>query len=76
MRKKYIAAGLVGLALVAGQAAASESDVLRLGDRVGSKSTSQDDLRSLPLYAWVGIAGLAAFVGYEISDQGGTSASP
>ncbi len=76
MRKKYIAAGLVGLALVAGQAAASESDVLRLGDRVGSTSAAQDDLRSVPLYAWLAAAGFAALLGYELSDHGGTPASP
>ncbi len=76
MRKKYLAAGLVGLALVAGQAAASEGDVLRLGDRVGSTSAAQEDLRGIPFYAWIATAGFLAFIGYEISDHGGHPASP
>ncbi len=76
MRKKYLAAGLIGLALVAGQAAASEGDVLRLGDRVGSSSASQNNLRSVPVFGWIAFASFAAFIGYELSDHGGHSASP
>ena len=76
MRKKYLAAGLVGLALVASQAVASEGDVLRLGDRVGSSSATQDDLRGVPVFAWLAFASAAAFLGYELSDHGGAPASP
>ncbi len=76
MRKKYLAAGLIGLALVAGQAAASEGDVLRLGDRVGSTSAAQEDLRGVPVFAWFAAAAFAAFLGYELSDHGGHPASP
>ncbi|MEJ0067089.1 MAG: hypothetical protein WDM85_18150 [Caulobacteraceae bacterium] len=74
--RKYLAAGLVGLALVATQAAASDSAVLRLGDRVGSSSSTQNNLFGLPLFAFLFTAGLIGFVSWAAVDAGGAPASP
>ncbi len=44
MMRKYLAATALGAMLIAGQAAASDSAVVNLGDRLGSESTTADGL--------------------------------
>jgi hypothetical protein len=44
MMRKYLAATALGAMLIAGQAAASDSAVVNLGDRLGSQSTSADSM--------------------------------
>lgn len=42
--RKYLAATALGAMLIAGQAAASDSAVVSLGDRLGSESASADGM--------------------------------
>ena len=44
MMRKYLVATALGAMLIAGQAAASDSAVVNLGDRLGSQSTSADSM--------------------------------
>lgn len=75
--RKYLAAGLVGLALLAGQAAASESAVLSAGDRVGSSSATANNLvGAIPIYAWLFGAAFLAVVVWSATDNGGNPVSP
>ena len=43
MMRKYLAATALGAMLIAGQAAASDSAVVTLGDRIGSQSAAADE---------------------------------
>jgi ABC-type spermidine/putrescine transport system permease subunit I len=43
MMRKYLAATALGAMLIAGQAAASDSAVVNLGDRIGSQTTSAEN---------------------------------
>lgn len=42
--RKYLIAAAVGALLIAGQAAAQDSDVVSVGDRIGASSSSSNDL--------------------------------
>jgi hypothetical protein len=42
--RKYLAATALGAMLIAGQAAASDSAVVNLGDRIGSPSATADSM--------------------------------
>lgn len=44
MMRKYLAATALGAMLIAGQAAASDSAVVNLGDRIGSQSDTADSM--------------------------------
>lgn len=61
--RKIFAAGVVGLALVAGQAAASAQSAaaVRAGDRIGATVTEGDELLGLPLFILIPAA-IAAVV--------------
>jgi hypothetical protein len=75
--RKYLAAGLIGLALVAGQAAASEATALGVGDRVGSDSAASNQLDGhIPLYYWFFGAAFIGVVAWAVSDHGGHPISP
>jgi hypothetical protein len=75
--RKYLAAGLIGLALVAGQAAASEATALNLGDRVGSDSAASNQLvGKLPIYVWVFGAAFVGVIAWAAHDHGGHPISP
>lgn len=74
--RKYIAATILGLALIGTQAAASDSLVASDGDRVGSNVGEQSDLRGVPVYALLFGAAWIGFVAWAISDHGGHPASP
>ncbi len=65
--RKIIAATAVGLALVAGQAAASNAAgaQLRVGDRVGARVGAEKDLVGVPLFVLVAGGVIAAAVLYE-----------
>jgi hypothetical protein len=77
--RKYWVAGAIGLLLIAGQAAASDSAVVSLGDRVGAPTDTATDTTyegsSLLLILLLGgaAAGLAA---WAASSGGGSPASP
>ena len=45
MMRKYLAATALGAMLIAGQAAASDSAVVNIGDRLGSQSTTAEDMQ-------------------------------
>jgi hypothetical protein len=80
MRKLLIAA-LVGGSLIASQAAASETDVVSVGDRTGSDAASSNDMTGLNGDAWLYLlaaAGLIGAVAYESQqhDVGSNPASP
>lgn len=61
--RKIFAAGVVGLALVAGQAAASAQSAaaVRAGDRIGATVTEGEELLGLPLFILIPAA-IAAVV--------------
>ena len=44
MMRKYLAATALGAMLIAGQAAASDSAVVNLGDRIGSQTTTAENM--------------------------------
>jgi hypothetical protein len=44
MMRKYLAATALGAMLIAGQAAASDSAVVNLGDRIGSTTETADSM--------------------------------
>jgi hypothetical protein len=45
--RKYLAATVLGAMLIAGQAAASDSGLVSLGDRLGSPSATSDDMQGM-----------------------------
>jgi hypothetical protein len=77
--RKYLVAGAVGLLLIAGQAAASDSAVVNLGDRIGAPTdtTEANDYEggSLLLILLFGgaAAGLAAWGLTQIGNGGPAS---
>ncbi len=75
--RKYLAAGLIGLALVAGQAAASEATALNAGDRVGADGVAANQLTGhYPLYVWLFGAAFIGVIAWAASDHGGHPISP
>jgi hypothetical protein len=72
--RKYLVAGAVGLLLIAGQAAASDSAVVNLGDRVGAPTdaaTSNNLSEGTLLLILLLIGGAAA--GAALASSGGPS---
>jgi hypothetical protein len=74
--RKYVAAAVLGLALIGTQAAASDSLVMSAGDRLGSNMGTENDLRGAPIYALVFGATFAGVVAWALIDHGGHPASP
>lgn len=69
--KKIIAASVVGLALVAGQAAAANQAAPRIADRVGATAGASDELAAIPApLIFIGAALLAGVVINEVVDDG------
>jgi hypothetical protein len=77
--RKYLVAVAVGAMLIASQAAADESAVVNLGDRVGADSATSSDFNGSPgllILLFVGLfAGLAVW-GFTTGNGNGTPASP
>lgn len=48
--RKTIAAVTAGLLLVAGQAAANNSAVVRVGDRVGARADASSEFAGIPIF--------------------------
>ena len=71
MRKAVVAA-TVGLLLVAGQAAAANnSAVNRVSDRVGARSeNSQDAFAAIPIWALIGLGLSAIVLVDQVTDDG------
>jgi hypothetical protein len=77
--RKYLLAASIGAMLVAGQAAASDSAVLSLGDRVGSPSDQGSQIQGLSSQELILLLlGLGLFTGLIIwgFTQNNHSASP
>jgi hypothetical protein len=78
MMRKYLAATALGAMLIAGQAAASDSVVVNLGDRLGSETTTADGMEGNNALL-IGLAA-ALFIGliaWGFSQGGnGTPATP
>jgi Na+-driven multidrug efflux pump len=74
--RKYVAAALIGLALIGTQAAAADSLAMSAGDRLGDNVGQQNDLRGVPVYALIYGAAFAGLMGWALSDHGGAPASP
>jgi hypothetical protein len=76
--RKYLAATALGAMLIAGQAAASDSAVVNLGDRIGSQSDTADSMEGSNAI-WIALAA-ALFIGlvaWGFSQGGnGTPATP
>jgi hypothetical protein len=74
--RKYVAAALIGLALIGTQAAAADSLAINADDRLGSNGGSDSLLAGTPLYVYIYGAAFAGVVGWMVSDHGGAPASP
>ncbi|HEX3408446.1 MAG TPA: hypothetical protein VHS81_14515 [Caulobacteraceae bacterium] len=76
--RKYLAATALGAMLIAGQAAASDSAVVNLGDRIGSQSTSADSMEgSNAILIALAAALFIGLVAWGFSQGGnGTPATP
>jgi hypothetical protein len=77
--RKYLAATALGAMLIAGQAAASDSAVVNLGDRLGAQSGEQMEGMEGGNALWIALAA-ALFIGliaWGFSQGGnGTPATP
>ena len=81
--RKYLVATAIGAMLIAGQAAATESAVVNLGDRVGSQSDTANGFFG-PDSAYIVLAGglLIGVLAWGLSESGhqappqGTPSSP
>jgi len=69
--RKTIAAVTAGLLLVAGQAAAAnDSAVARVGDRIGASADETSEFAGVPIFVLVvGVAALAAVVSVATDDS-------
>jgi hypothetical protein len=79
MMRKYLVAAVVGAMLIAGQAAASDSAVVNLGDRIGSDAATTNDMQGNEtlLLAGVGALFIGLIVwGFTQNNSHGTPASP
>ena len=78
MMRKYLAATALGAMLIAGQAAASDSAIVNLGDRLGADTTTADSMEGNNALL-IGLAA-ALFIGliaWGFSQGGnGTPATP
>jgi hypothetical protein len=76
--RKYLVATAIGAMLIAGQAAATDSAVVSLGDRVGSQSDTANGFSSAgTAYVALSAALLAALLIWGFSENGhGAPASP
>jgi hypothetical protein len=61
MMRKYLAATALGAMLIAGQAAASDSAVVNIGDRIGSQTTTAESMEGSN--AWLIALAAALFIG-------------
>ena len=69
--KKIIAASVVGLALVAGQAAAANQAAPRIADRVGATAGAAEEFAAIPApLIFIGAAVLAAVAIDAVVDDG------
>lgn len=69
--KKIIAASVVGLALVAGQAAAANQAAPRIADRVGATAGESEEFAAIPApLIFIGAAVLAAVAIDQVVDDG------
>jgi hypothetical protein len=77
MMRKYLAATALGAMLIAGQAAASDSAVVNLGDRIGSPSATSDSFEGNALFIALAAALFIGLVAWGFSQGGnGTPATP
>ena len=78
MMRKYLAATALGAMLIAGQAAASDSAVVNLGDRIGSQSDTADSMEgSNAILIALAAALFIGLVAWGFSQGGnGTPATP
>jgi hypothetical protein len=78
MMRKYLAATALGAMLIAGQAAASDSAVVSIGDRLGSQSTTAEDMQgSNALLIALAAALFIGLIAWGFSQGGnGTPATP
>ena len=76
--RKYLAATALGAMLIAGQAAASDSAVVNIGDRLGSQSTTAESMEGTNAW-WIALATaiFIALLAWGFSQGGnGTPATP
>jgi hypothetical protein len=77
MMRKYLAATALGAMLIAGQAAASDSAVVNLGDRIGSQSATADSMEGNAIWIALAAALFIGLVAWGFSQGGnGTPATP
>jgi len=78
MMRKYLAATALGAMLIAGQAAASDSAVVNLGDRIGSQSATADSMEgNNAILIALAAALLIGLIAWGFSQGGnGTPATP
>jgi len=80
MMRKYLVAASIGAMLIAGQAAASDSAVVNLGDRIGGSSDATNQIQGLGsselLLLLLGGGAFIALVVWGFTQNNGHSASP
>jgi hypothetical protein len=76
--RKYLAATALGAMLIAGQAAASDSAVVNLGDRIGSQTTTAENMEgNNALLIAIAAAVFIGLIAWGFSQGGnGTPATP
>ena len=77
--RKYLAATALGAMLMAGQAAAYDSDIVSVGDRVASQSASSDSMEGMDAYKVAALIGAAAVMGiffWALSQGNGSPSTP
>jgi hypothetical protein len=76
--RKYLVATALGAMLIAGQAAASDSAVVNIGDRLGSQTTTAEGMEgSNALWIAIAAAIFIALIAWGFSQGGnGTPATP
>ncbi len=76
--RKYLAATALGAMLIAGQAAASDSAVVNLGDRIGPQATAAENMEGSNAWLIALAAALAiGLIAWGFSQGGnGTPATP
>jgi hypothetical protein len=80
MMRKYLVAASIGAMLIAGQAAASDSAVVNLGDRIGTSGDTSNQINGLSsselLLLLIGGGAAIALIVWGFTQGNGHSASP
>ena len=60
--RKYLAAAAIGASLLASQAAAYDSDLVTVGDRIGSQAATSDGLEGANSNTWIFLTAVGVLI--------------